>query len=320
MSDEYSERCKCTLRESLLGEGCKMCKPYLHIEKLESTLENAEGEITNLEIRITQLEEELAKVTARYNCVRDMTPEDFGNLSSINDDFDSQVDELIKDRIAKYPITRGDDLSIESAREIARTALASQAQQTAQEPVAWMNPHGGLLHVRETGLEMATFTIPLYLQSQAQQPTDLSKQLREYAADSGYSHNDYADTMLAGASEIERCAAILTASQAQQEPVSQWQPIATAPKNKKIIVRYKNALGKDRTVFAKYLDKFTEEASKGTDCETDYCEDDDTFYCKEGWVELIDNWDDFSSVYFDSRNVPTHWMPLPPAPEGGDKS
>ena len=101
-----------------------------------------------------------------------------------------------------------------------------------------------------------------------------------------------------------------------QKPVSQWIPIETAPKNKKIIVRYKNVLGKDRTVFAKYLDKFTEEATEGTDCETDYCEDDDTYYCKEGWVELIDNWDDFSSVYFDSQNVPTHWMPLPSAPEG----
>ncbi len=61
MSAEDSERCKCTLRESLLGDGCKMCKPYLHIEKLESTLENAEGEITNLEIRITQLESDLAE-------------------------------------------------------------------------------------------------------------------------------------------------------------------------------------------------------------------------------------------------------------------
>lgn len=45
---------------------------------------------------VAQLEQELAKVTARYNCVRDMTPEDFGNLSSINDDFDSQVDAMIK--------------------------------------------------------------------------------------------------------------------------------------------------------------------------------------------------------------------------------
>jgi len=54
------------------------------------------------------------------------------------------------------------------------------------------------------------------------EPTDISKQLREYAADSGYSHNDYADTMLAAASEIERCAARLEALQTQQpaqEPV-----------------------------------------------------------------------------------------------------
>lgn len=54
--------------------------------------------IAGIENRIAQLEEQLAKVTARYNCVRDMAPEDFGNLSSINDDFDSQVDAIIKDQ------------------------------------------------------------------------------------------------------------------------------------------------------------------------------------------------------------------------------
>jgi vancomycin permeability regulator SanA len=48
--------------------------------------------------RIAQLEEELAKVTARYNCVRDMTPEYFGNLSTINEDFDRQIDAAIKDQ------------------------------------------------------------------------------------------------------------------------------------------------------------------------------------------------------------------------------
>lgn len=104
-------------------------------------------------------------------------------------------------------------------------------------------------------------------------------------------------------------------SQAQQE--SQWMPIEAAPKNTKIIVRYKNIYGKDRTVFAKYIEKFTEEAA--TEYETDYCESDDTYYLKEGWVELIDNWDEFSSVYFDSQNVPTHWMSIPPAPEVGEK-
>lgn len=66
--------------------------------------------------------------------------------------------------------------------------------------------------------------------SQAQQPTELSKQLREYAADSGYSHNDYADTMLAAASEIER----LTASQAQQptqEPAAWLAPTEDERRN-----------------------------------------------------------------------------------------
>lgn len=107
--------------------------------------------------------------------------------------------------------------------------------------------------------------------SQAQQPTDLSKQLREYAADSGYSHNDYADTMLAAASEIERyyggmmawkktaeakdrklsqeienriserCAARLVASQSQQyhsedalnmvQSQAQQEPVKTENKN-----------------------------------------------------------------------------------------
>lgn len=42
---------------------------------------------------------------------------------------------------------------------------------------------------------------------------DISKQLREYAANPGYSHNDYADTMLAAAAEIERRAAKETSAE-----------------------------------------------------------------------------------------------------------
>lgn len=48
---------------------------------------------------VAQLETELAealKDQERYRLVRDMTPEDFGNLSTINEDFDSQVDAMIK--------------------------------------------------------------------------------------------------------------------------------------------------------------------------------------------------------------------------------
>ena len=51
-----------------------------------------------LQSRIAHLEAELAKVTARYNYVRDITPEEFGELSQINGYFDSQVDAAIKEQ------------------------------------------------------------------------------------------------------------------------------------------------------------------------------------------------------------------------------
>ena len=51
-----------------------------------------------LQSRIAQLESQLSTVTLRYNYVRNMTPEDFGNLSTINEDFDSQVDAAIKEQ------------------------------------------------------------------------------------------------------------------------------------------------------------------------------------------------------------------------------
>ena len=98
-----------------------------------------------------------------------------------------------------------------------------------------------------------------------------------------------------------------------QQPVKQeiWLPIETAPKNTKIIVRYKNEYGNDKTVFAKYIERLTEESSCDSEM-NEYDEATDTYYLKEGWLELIENWDEFSSVYFDSRNIVTGWMPAPP--------
>ncbi len=50
--------------------------------------------------------------------------------------------------------------------------------------------------------------VPLYravVQAQEpRKPTDISQRLREYASNSGYSHNDYADTMRVAADECER--------------------------------------------------------------------------------------------------------------------
>lgn len=43
-----------------------------------------------------------------------------------------------------------------------RKVLDAPRQSECEEPVAWMNPYGGVLQKRITGLERETFTIPLY--------------------------------------------------------------------------------------------------------------------------------------------------------------
>jgi len=91
----------------------------------------------------------------------------------------------------------------------------------------------------------------------------------------------------------------------------EWLPIESAPKGKPILVHYLNSCGNGRTVKAFYIERFTEEAS--SDSENDeYNEADDTYYTLPGWYEMIDNWEDYSSVAIHSD--PTHWMPLPAPP------
>lgn len=71
--------------------------------------------------------------------------------------------------------------------------------------------------------------------------------------------------------------------------------------------------GKRRLIRAKYARQLQIEAQGDDNCETEYNEDDDTFYLKAGWLECIDNWGEYSSCYVTEGTV-THWMPLPPAP------
>ena len=58
----------------------------------------------------------------------------------------------------------------------------------------------------------------------------------------------------------------------------------------------------------KYLDD--------TDC-YDYSEEDDEYYLKEGWYEVIHNWDEYGSVVID--DFVTHWMPLPEPPKENEE-
>ena len=51
--------------------------------------------------------------------------------------------------------------------------------------------------------------------------------------------------------------------------------------------------------------------------EEDYCydydEEQDEYYLKEGWYEVIQNWDEYSSVVIE--DFVTHWQALPEPPK-----
>lgn len=48
----------------------------------------------------------------------------------------------------------------------------------------------------------------------------------------------------------------------------------------------------------------------------DYDEEEDEYYLKEGWYEVIKNWDEYSSVVIE--DFVTYWMPLPELPKEDD--
>jgi hypothetical protein len=90
-----------------------------------------------------------------------------------------------------------------------------------------------------------------------------------------------------------------------------WQPIETAPKMRKIIVHYRNALGKGRTVMACYY------LANALEMHDDYVDvgvydeaTGDTF-APEGWYEEHDS----DNPLLPLSEQPTHWMPLPPSPD-----
>jgi hypothetical protein len=93
--------------------------------------------------------------------------------------------------------------------------------------------------------------------------------------------------------------------------VDGWLPIDTAPKGKPVLVHYINGCGKGRTIKARYVDRFTEESSPDSECD-EYNEENDTYYTLPGWYEMIDNWDEYSSVFV--HHDPILWHPLPTSP------
>ena len=88
---------------------------------------------------------------------------------------------------------------------------------------------------------------------------------------------------------------------------AQWQPIETAPKMRKVIVRYVNALGKNRCVLACYY------LANALEMSDDYqdvgeWEGSENGFAPEGWYEEVDHGGDIYHLSGD----PIEWMPLPP--------
>lgn len=79
-----------------------------------------------------------------------------------------------------------------------------------------------------------------------------------------------------------------------------WQPIATAPKGSNIILHYKNALGKDRTVIGWYGSLEVEDGDEGE-------------MTGPTWWEST--WANDEGHTWPVEEPPTHWMPLPAPPQ-----
>lgn len=85
--------------------------------------------------------------------------------------------------------------------------------------------------------------------------------------------------------------------------MSDWQDISTAPENLKVLVAYKNSLGKWRIVTGCYHTQLPWSDDHDP-------RDDESEYAPEGWYEESDS----SETIYRTNEPPTHWMPLPATP------
>ena len=92
--------------------------------------------------------------------------------------------------------------------------------------------------------------------------------------------------------------------------VNQWQPIETAPKQRKVIVHYRNPLGRHRCVMACYYGEKSLEMHDDYDDVGTFDEESGTLFADAGWYEEHDSDDPILPL----GGVPTHWMPLPEPP------
>ena len=114
----------------------------------------------------------------------------------------------------------------------------------------------------------------------------------------------------------KRLICLLQAENAKLKAQLTWRPASELPEEDQIVIAtYLNQYGKRRRVSAVYIRQYEEEVGDDDELCVEYCHEKDEWYLKEGWYELIDNWDySFAAIV---EGVVDYWMPMPPAPEGG---
>lgn len=90
---------------------------------------------------------------------------------------------------------------------------------------------------------------------------------------------------------------------------------------KPVLAYYLNSHGKGRRIRAEYVKAWTVQADDLSDPDTEcveYSEKEDAYYIRQGWYELIDNWDEYGRIAV-HEGVITHWQELPAAPSAGSQ-
>lgn len=139
---------------------------------------------------------------------------------------------------------------------------------------------------------------------------DIKEQLREYADDNGYSHNDYADSMREAADHIEALERQLAELRKAERRAPEWQPIETAPKDGTRIMlgRAEN----DDQPGISTVGWWQEAIEDGIDYmggDAGFVDCDFQAFCPGRSFGVP------SQRY--AATQPTHWMPLPASPTAG---
>ena len=103
------------------------------------------------------------------------------------------------------------------------------------------------------------------------------------------------------------------------EPVSPWISVEDRlpDSGSAVLAYYLNSHGMRRRIRAEYVNAWTVQADDLSDPDTEcveYSEQEDAYYIRQGWYELIDNLDDYGRIAV-HEGVITHWMPLPAPPK-----